>query len=151
MEKIIELDIKDFEKCNNIWNIDKNKEHKDKIYNELLNKNRKTFVYVKNDEYIAEASLVFNKEDEDYTIPGKRIYLSRIIVKKNYRGKGYGKKLMNNIIEYAKKENYEEMSLGVNLDNYIAFKLYVDLGFTKIQYIGEDSDGKYVKLIKKLK
>lgn len=151
MEKIIELDIKNFEKCNNIWNMDKNKEHKDKIYNELLNKNRKTFVYVKDDEYIAEASLVFNKEDEDYTIPGKRIYLSRIIVKKDFRGKGYGKKLMNNIIEYAKKENYEEMSLGVNLDNYIAFKLYVDLGFTKIQYIGEDSDGKYVKLIKKLK
>lgn len=151
MEKIIELDIKNFEKCNNIWNMDKNKEHKDKIYNELLNKNRKTFVYVKDDKYIAEASLVFDKEDEDYTIPGKRIYLSRIVVKKDFRGKGYGKKLMNNIIEYAKKENYEEMSLGVNLDNYIAFKLYVDLGFTKIQYIGEDSDGKYVKLIKKLK
>lgn len=151
MEKIIESDIKNFEKCNNIWNMDKNKEHKDKIYNELLNKNRKTFVYVKDDEYIAEASLVFNKEDKDYTIPGKRIFLSRIIVKKDYRGKGYGKKLMNNIIEYAKKENYEEISLGVNLDNYVAFKLYVDLGFTKIQYIGEDSDGKYVKLIKKLK
>ena len=151
MKKIIELDIKNFEKCNNIWNMDKNKEHKDKIYNELLNKNRKTFVYVKDDKYIAEASLVFDKEDEDYTIPGKRIYLSRIVVKKDFRGKGYGKKLMNNIIEYAKKENYEEMSLGVNLDNYIAFKLYVDLGFTKIQYIGEDSDGKYVKLIKKLK
>ena len=151
MEKIIELDIKNFEKCNNIWNVDKNKEHKDKIYNELLNKNRKTFVYVKDNEYIAEASFVFNKEDEDYTIPDKRIYLSRIIVKKDYRGKGYGKKLMNNIIEYSKKENYEEISLGVNLDNYVAFKLFVDLGFTKIQYIGEDSDGKYVKLIKKLK
>lgn len=128
--------------------MDKNKEHKDKIYNELLNKNRKTFVYVKDDEYIAEASFVFNKEDEDYTIPGKRIYLSRIIVKKDYRGKGYGKKLMNNIIEYAKKETYEEISLGVNSDNYVAFKLYVDLGFTKIQYIGEDYDVKYVKLIK---
>lgn len=151
IEKIIELDIKNFEKCNNIWNMDKNKEHKDKIYNELLNKNRKTFVYVKDDEYIAEASFVFNKEDEDYTIPGKRIYFSRIIVKKDFRGKGYGKKLMNNIIEYAKKENYEEISLGVNLDNYVAFKLFVDLGFTKIQYIGEDSDGKYVKLIKKIK
>ena len=151
MEKIIDLDIKNFEKCNNIWNMYKNKEHRDKIYNELLNKNRKTFVYVKNDKYIAEASLVFNKEDKDYTIPGKRIYLSRVIVKKEFRGKGYGKKIMNNIIEYAKKENYEEISLGVNLDNYIAFKLYVDLGFTKIQSIGEDSEGKYVKLIKKLK
>ena len=42
---------------------------------------------------------------------------------------------MNHIIEYAKKEKYEELSLGVNLDNFIALNLYVKLGFDKIQYI----------------
>lgn len=57
---------------------------------------------------------------------------------------------MNYIIDYAKNNNYKEMSLRVDLDNYIAFKLYVDLEFTKIQYIGEDENGKYVKLIKNL-
>lgn len=150
MDEIIELDIKNFEKCNNIWNMEKNKELKDRFYSELQNKNRITFVYTKDEEYIAEVSIVFNKNDEDYTIPGKRIYISRIIVKKDFRGKGYGKKLMNYAIEYAKSKGYKEISLGVNLDNYIAFKLYVDLGFTKIQYIGEDFDGKYVKLIKNL-
>ncbi len=150
MDEIIELDIKNFEKCNNIWNMEKNKELKDRFYSELQNKNRITFVYTKDEEYIAEVSIVFNKNDEDYTIPGKRIYISRIIVKKDFRGKGYGKKLMNYAIDYAKNNGYKEISLGVNLDNYIAFKLYVDLGFTKIQYIGEDSDGKYVKLIKNL-
>ena len=150
MVEIIELDIKNFEKCNNIWNMEKNKELKDRFYSELQNKNRITFVYTKDEEYIAEVSIVFNKNDEDYTIPGKRIYISRIIVKKDFRGKGYGKKLMNYAIDYAKNNGYKEISLGVNLDNYIAFKLYVDLGFTKIQYIGEDSDGKYVKLIKNL-
>ena len=150
MDEIIELDIKNFEKCNNIWNMEKNKELKDRFYSELQNKNGITFVYTKDEEYIAEVSIVFNKNDEDYTIPGKRIYISRIIVKKDFRGKGYGKKLMNYAIDYAKNNGYKEISLGVNLDNYIAFKLYVDLGFTKIQYIGEDSDGKYVKLIKNL-
>lgn len=150
MDEIIELDIKNFEKCNNIWNMEKNKELKDRFYSELQSKNRITFVYTKDEEYIAEVSIVFNKNDEDYTIPGKRIYISRIIVKKDFRGKGYGKKLMNYAIEYAKSKGYKEISLGVNLDNYIAFKLYVDLGFTKIQYIGEDFDGKYVKLIKNL-
>jgi len=130
--------------------MEKNKELKDRFYNELLNKTRKTFVYVKDEEYIGEISIVFNKEDEDYSIPGVRLYVSRIIVKKDCRGKGYGKKLMNYIMEYAKSEGYKELSLGVNLDNYIALKLYVALGFNKIQYIGEDSDGKYVKLIKKL-
>lgn len=150
MDGIIELDINNFEKCSNIWNMEKNKELKDRFYKELQHKNRITFVYTKEEEYIAEVSIVFNKNDEDYTIPSKRIYISRIIVKKEFRGKGYGKKLMNYAIEYAKSKGYKEISLGVNLDNYIAFKLYVNLGFTKIQYIGEDFDGKYVKLIKKL-
>ena len=150
MNEIIELDINNFEKCNNIWNMEKNKELRDRFYKELLNKNRMTFVYTKDEEYIGEVSIVFNKDDEDYTIPGIRLYISRIIVKKEFRGKGYGKKLMNHVIEYAKREKYKELSLGVNLDNYIALRLYVELGFNKIQYIGEDSDGKYVKLIKRL-
>ena len=32
MDKIIELEINNFEKCNNIWNMDKNIDHKNKIY-----------------------------------------------------------------------------------------------------------------------
>ena len=46
MDKIIELEINNFEKCNNIWNMDKNIDHKNKIYNDLVSGNRKTFVYV---------------------------------------------------------------------------------------------------------
>ena len=61
MDKIIELEINNFEKCNNIWNMDKNIDHKNKIYNDLVSGNRKTFVYVKDNEYIAEASLVLIK------------------------------------------------------------------------------------------
>ena len=53
MDKIIELEINNFEKCNNIWNMDKNIDHKNKIYNDLVSGNRKTFVYVKDNEYIA--------------------------------------------------------------------------------------------------
>ena len=150
MNGIIELDIKNYEKCGNIWSMEKNKELKERFYRELKSKNRKTFVYVKDGEYVAEISIVFNKNDEDYSIPGKRLYISRVIVKKDCRGNGYGKELMNYIIKYAESEKCEELSLGVNLDNYIALNLYVKLGFNKIQYIGEDSDGKYVKLIKKL-
>lgn len=150
MDEIIELNIKDFDRCNNIWNMEKDRKRTDKIYHELLNKNRKTFIYVKDGEYIAEISVVFNNNDTDYTIPGQRIYIPKVVVKKGLRGNGYGKALMNYIIEYAKKLKYKEISLGVDLDNFIALNLYVKLGFTKIQFIGEDSDGKYVKLIKEL-
>ena len=150
MDEIIELDIKNYDKCNNIWNMEKNKELKDRFYNELLSKNRMTFVYTKDEEYIGEISIVFNKNDEDYSIPGIRLYISRIIVKKELRGLGYGKKLMNYIIEYAKREGYKELSLGVNLDNYIALIVYQKYGFDKILYVGEDEQGKYLKLLKKL-
>lgn len=58
MEKIIELDIKNYEKCNNIWNMEKNKELKDRFYKELKSGNRKTFIYTKAEEYIAEISCI---------------------------------------------------------------------------------------------
>ena len=54
MDKIIELEINNFEKCNNIWNMDKNIDHKNKIYNDLVSGNRKTFVYVKDNAKLIE-------------------------------------------------------------------------------------------------
>lgn len=42
------------------------------------------------------------------------------------------------------------MSVGVNLNNYNAKHLYEKKGFTEIIFDGEDDDGKYVKLLKKL-
>ncbi len=147
---IIKLEIENYNKCNNIWNMKKQKNLAEKFLKELKCKNRETFVYEYDNEYLGEVSIVFNKDDSDYCIPQKRLYLSRIIVKKEYRNKGIGKKLMNFIIEYAKSLNYKELSLGVNLDNYNALNLYVKLGFDRIIYIGKDEDGQYLKLLKKL-
>jgi ribosomal protein S18 acetylase RimI-like enzyme len=57
-------------------------------------------------------------------------------------------------VEYAtdkaKEMGYSEMSIGVDLDNYPALKLYADSGFDKILFIGEDHQGKYVKLLKEI-
>ena len=82
MNNIIKLKIENFNQCNNIWNMEKDKELADRFYNELLTGNRITYVYSEQDEYIGEISLVFDRKDMDYTIPNKRIYLSRLIVKK---------------------------------------------------------------------
>ncbi len=147
---IIKLEIENYNKCNNIWNMEKQKNLAEKFLEELKCKNRETFVYECDNEYLGEVSIVFEKNDSDYCIPQKRLYLSRVIVKKEYRNKGIGKELMNFIIEYAKSLNYKELSLGVNLDNYNALNLYVKFGFDKIIYIGEDGDGQYLKLLKTL-
>ena len=148
--KIIKLDIANYYKCNNIWDMSKKKELAEKFYNELKSGNRITFIYIKEDEYIGEVSLVFDMRDSDYTIEGKRIYLSRFLVKKEYRHKGIGKQLLKHIFDYATYLGYEEMSLGVDLDNYIALLVYHKYGFNEIIKVDEDKDGKYLKLLKKL-
>ena len=86
--------------------------------------------------------------DLDYTIPEQRVYISHLIVKHEYRRQGIGKMLVDFITDKAKELGYSEMSIGVDLDNYPALKLYVDAGFNKVIYIGEDKQGKYVKLLK---
>ena len=74
--------------------------------------------------------------------------MSRLIVKEGYRRQGIGRKLVSFIIEEAKTQGYSELSIGVDVENYPALKLYIDSGFDKVVFIGEDKYGKYVKLLK---
>jgi len=58
--------------------------------------------------------------------------------------------IIDYLIDYAKRLNYEEMSIGVDIDNLIARHLYEKKGFANVIFEGEDEYGKYVKLIRKL-
>ena len=89
----------------------------DKFYNELLTGNRTTYIYTIDNEFVGEISLVKEMNDSDYTIPNQRIYVSRLIVKYEYRRQGIGRKLIDFITEKAKSQDYTEMSIGVDLDN----------------------------------
>jgi diamine N-acetyltransferase len=82
--------------------------------------------------------------------PDKRIYLSRMIVKEEYRNRGIGGISVDYLIDYAKQLGYEEITLGVDTDNLNARHLYEKKGFTTVLYFGEDEYGEYVKLLKKL-
>ena len=148
--EIITLDITDYQKCSNIWNMQRQSVLADKFYNELLTGNRTTYIYTIDNEFVGEISLVKELNDSDYTIPNQRIYVSRLIVKYEYRRQGIGRKLIDFITEKAKSQDYTEMSVGVDLDNYPALKLYMESGFDKVIYIGEDAQGKYLKLLKKI-
>ena len=147
---IIKLDITDYQKCSNIWDMQRQSELADKFYNELLTGNRTTYIYTIDNEFVGEISLVKEMNDSDYTIPNQRIYVSRLIVKYEYRRQGIGRKLIDFITEKVKSQDYTEMSIGVDLDNYPALKLYMESGFDKVIYIGEDAQGKYLKLLKKI-
>ena len=148
--KIKKLNPEEFNKCSNIWDMDKHKNMAKMFYEELVSGNRITFIYSENNECIGEGSLVFKNNDPDYTIPNKRIYLSRMIVKEEYRNRGIGGIILDYLIDYAEQLGYEEITLGVDTDNFNARHLYEKKGFTNVLFIGEDEYGEYVKLLKNL-
>lgn len=147
--QIIQLKSEDYEKCQNIWDMSKQTAAQ-KWYDELLSGNRVIFVYQLNGEYIGEGALVFDTGDSQYTIPNQRIYLSRLIVKEDYRGQGIGGKIIDHLIKNAKQLGFNELSLGVDCSNEVARHLYTKKGFNTILFQGVDEAGAYVKLLKEL-
>ena len=81
---------------------------------------------------------------------GKRIYLSRLIVKKEYRKQGIGNKLIEFAVNKATQFGYSEISLGVNCDNHAAYRLYLNNGFFVFE-TARDEYGKYYKMLKNVK
>jgi len=148
--EIVRLKPEDYQKCANIWNMDKRPELAKQFYYELLSGNRRIFVYVKNGEYIGEGAIVFEKNDSDYSIPERRIYFSRLVVKENFRNQGIGSILIDYVVEQAKKMNYCEISVGVDKKNELALHLYKKKGFTEVIFDGEDEYGPYYKLLNRL-
>ncbi|MRG86006.1 GNAT family N-acetyltransferase [Salinibacillus xinjiangensis] len=148
--QIKKLKPEDYNKCSNIWDMEKKPKMAKMFYDELVSGNRITFIYTENNEFIGEGSLVFQNNDPDYTIPDKRIYLSRMIVKEEYQNRGIGGIIVDYLVDYGEQLGYEEITLGVDTDNTNARHLYEKKGFTTVLYIGEDEYGEYVKLLKKL-
>ena len=143
------LDIKDYHKCSDIWNM-KAQPLTEKWREEIASGNRQVYIYKINGKFIGEGALVFDTGDPDYTIPDKRVYVSRMIVKKEYRGQGIGSEILTFLIEKAKEMGFNEMTIGVDKDNTAALHLYRKFGFTEVLFDGADEDGEYYKLMKSL-
>lgn len=139
----------DYVKCGNIWNM-KAQPFADKWLEEIRSGNRLVFVYKINGEFIGEGALVINAGDPDYTVENRRIYVSRMIVKKEYRNCGIGSKILTFLIEKAKEMGYREMTIGVDKDNTVALGLYRKFGFNEVLFDGADKDGEYYKLLKRI-
>ena len=141
------LEAEDYGKCSNIWNM-KIQPLTDKWLEEIKSGNCLVFVYKINGEFIGEGALVIDAGDPDYTLPGRRIYVSRMIVKKEYRNRGIGSEILTFLIEKAKEMGYSEMTIGVDKDNVNALHLYRKFGFTEVLFDGADKDGEFFKLMK---
>ena len=135
--------IEDFEKLKDIKLESKKDEMK---YSDSLKPLSKTidiyFEYFKA-ELNKKNSSVFIAEDKKpvgiiiatYFIPlriskfARKGYVSNLYVKKNYRSKGIGKKLLNISLKWLKKNKVKYISLEIHLENEKALKFYRNLGF----------------------
>jgi ribosomal protein S18 acetylase RimI-like enzyme len=83
------------------------------------------------------------------TIPGMpegSIMLLDIAVDERERGKGYGKEMLETMLESMGKSGYENAILNVRNDNAAAIGLYEGLGFATVE-----DDGKYKTMVRNLK
>ena len=55
--------------------------------------------------------------------------ISGLYVKKEYRGQGFAKQLIEFILQYAKKQKISQIYLGCNANNINAINLYKKFGF----------------------
>ena len=149
-EHIRRLTPDEFPKCGNIWDMERHADLAERFLSELQSGNRLTWVYEQDGHFLGEISLVLNKDDPDYTVPGRRIYVSRLIARKENRRQGVGKALVEYAVSRAAEMGYSELSIGVDMDNYPALRLYTAAGFREILFLGEDADGRYLKLLKRL-
>ena len=89
------------------------------------------------------------KEDEDIVgfagiwITPDNIELNNIVIKKDSRGKGYSKILLEKLIEISEETSREIFTLEVSEENIVAINLYKKYGFEKVGLRKNYYEGKY--------
>ena len=145
--EIKQIRLDDYPKCNALWNM-KACPYTDLFIEQIISGNREVFILSVDGEYIAECDLVYDNP-EYATCPGERLYFSRLIVKKEERGRGYGEAISQFMLNLAKDKGFAEIALGVDCDNTATVNLYKKLGF-EIYEEAEDKDGKFYRMEKNL-
>ena len=148
--EIIQLKPDDYSRCSNIWDMKRSPDMAERFYGELVSGNRIIYIYTVDGDYVGEVALVFEKNDPDYCIPGRRIYVSRLVVKETFRNQGIGGRLIDHVVNQAAKLDYQEISIGVDKVNEGALRLYQRKGFDEVIFDGEDKAGPYYKLLKRI-
>ena len=93
------------------------------IYNQLL-KTETVFVVENEREIIATYRLIPKTDRQAHTI-----YLGSFTIKKDFQGKGFGKKILEYIKLYASEQHKIRIELTVDINNAGAIALYKKTGF----------------------
>jgi ribosomal protein S18 acetylase RimI-like enzyme len=97
------------------------------IQNEIID----IFVLYDKDVLVGELHVMYESDDENYAIRGRRAYLFAFRVRENFQNKGYGTYLLKMVLTVLKENGYSEFTVGVEDDNFRAIHMYQALGFDK--------------------
>ena len=89
------------------------------------------FVMFDNDRPIGELHVAYESDDER-AVKGKKAYLFAFRIHEDYQGRGYGKQLLQSVIDTLAEQGYSEFTVGVEDDNDRAKHIYARFGFTEL-------------------
>ena len=89
------------------------------------------FVMFDDDRPIGELHAAYESDDER-AVKEKRAYLFAFRIHEDYQGRGYGKQLLQSVIDTLNEKGYTEFTVGVEDDNVRAKHIYNRLGFTEL-------------------
>ena len=95
------------------------------IFDELLRKNAK-YIFEQEGAAIGMFKLVPNVYRA-----GHIVYLGGLAIHPAYGGKGYGSRMMKEIVQYVEQEGFLRIDLSVSVINPRAQRLYENAGFEK--------------------
>lgn len=119
--QISNMTLNDFYEIEPIYNKFDNFWKPNILKSELENENAKYIVYRLNNEIVGFAGIWFSVDD---------VHITNIVVHKDYRHQGIGSQLLEKLIEFAKVKT--SLTLEVNTNNEIAYKLYLKYGFKNL-------------------
>ncbi len=90
------------------------------------------FVLYENDVLIGELHVMYESNDENYAVRGRRAYMFAFRVREDFQNKGYGTYLLKNVLAILKENGYREFTVGVEDDNFRAIHMYQALGFNEL-------------------
>lgn len=138
--KIRKAELNDWEKvydlyvnhnpCFIVYDLDK---FKDDVKRYLTDENRNNFCFcLEDDKHEVMGFLRFETKSSKIR---KRVYISSIMIKDTEQRKGYGKALLNYVINFAKENEYNEITLDVRATNEKAIEFYKKMGFEISKYL----------------
>lgn len=87
------------------------------------------FALFHDDKLIGELHVKYDSEDKVFAEKGKRAYLFAFRIHKDYQGRGFGKMLLETVLDELKAKGYSEVTVGVEGENARARYIYEKYGF----------------------